>query len=343
MAEGKGSDPANAVLEEIQITGSDRNEEMIYDCIPFFNELDILKLRMQIMAPYVDKFVLEESTVTFSGEPKEMIFANNREMFREFEDKIVYIAVDNSPLSGVTTHERDKFQKNQLIRGMTGCKADDIVIFSDVDEIPRPETLQKVLAQFDKTKIYHLAQRMFYCFLNMEEISGNLLSITGEFPGIAHKQWLGTKICSFGSLPEEGIVYLREISPKDPRSVRVADGGWHFGYMGGDRDVSKRISVKVQAAAHQEYNKSHYLNEAVDRLLCGEDIFGRNARFVRVPIDESYPAYLREHQDEYAFLIAPKIGKARILWKKMKLAGMRVLRRVHGVLVRLKGKSRETA
>ena len=74
---------------------------MIYDCIPFFNELDILKLRMQILSPYVDKFVLEESTVTFSGKPKEMLFAKNREMFREFEDKIVYIAVDNSPMSGI--------------------------------------------------------------------------------------------------------------------------------------------------------------------------------------------------------------------------------------------------
>ena len=84
---------------------------MIYDCIPFFNELDILKLRMQIMAPYVDKFVLEEATVTFSGEPKEMIFAKHRDMFAEFEDKIIYVAVDDSPLEGVTTHERDNSRK----------------------------------------------------------------------------------------------------------------------------------------------------------------------------------------------------------------------------------------
>ena len=186
---------------------------MIYDCIPFFNELDILKLRMQILAPYVDRFVLEEASVTFSGEKKEMLFSKNREMFREFEDKIIYIAVENSPMSGVTTHERDKFQKNQLIRGMAGCKPDDIVIFSDVDEIPNPETLQEILKDFDPSKIYHLAQRMFYCFLNMEEVSGNLLSITGEFPQVTRRQWLGTKICSFGNLPREGIVYLREVSP----------------------------------------------------------------------------------------------------------------------------------
>ncbi len=309
---------------------------MIFDCIPFFNELDILKLRMEILDPYVDYFVLEESSVTFSGEGKEMIFAKNRQLFDKFKDKIRYVAVTDSPRSGVTTHERDKYQKNQLIRALSDCKPEDIIIFSDVDEIPNPDTLLQVIEHFDAGKIYHLAQRMFYCFLNMEEISGNLLSITGEFPGVEKKQWLGTKVCNFGSLPPEGIVYLREVSPTDVRSVRIADGGWHFGYMGGDgeRDVAKRIGVKVQAAAHQEYNNNRYLNEAVDRLLCGEDIFGRNAQFKRVEIDETYPLYLREHQEEYAFLMAPRVGKMGILWKKTKLACMQVLRSLHGMAAR---------
>ena len=206
-----------------------------------------------------------------------------------------------------------------------------------MDEIPNPDVLMQVIEHFDATKIYHLAQRMFYCFLDMEEISGNLLSITGEFPGVEKKQWLGTKICSFGNLPKEGIVYLREVSPTDERSVRVADGGWHFGYMGGDgeRDVVKRIGIKVQAAAHQEYNSKRYLNEAVDRLLCGEDIFDRNAKFVRVKIDESYPVYLREHQKDYDFLMAPKVGKAGILLKRIKLAGKQTLRRLHGMAAKV--------
>lgn len=309
---------------------------MIFDCIPFFNELDILKLRMQILSPHVDYFVLEESTVTFSGEPKEMVFAKNRELFAEFADKIRYVAVEDSPMEGVTTHERDKYQKNQLIRALSDAKPEDIIIFSDVDEIPNPDTLARILKDFDSEKIYHFAQRMFYCFLNMEETSGNLLSITGEFPGVAHRQWLGTKVCSFANLPGEGIVYLREVSPTDPRSVRVPDGGWHFGYMGGDgeRDVAKRIGVKVRAAAHQEYNSKRYLNEAVDRLLCGEDIFDRDAKFVRVEIDESFPSYLREHREEYDFLIAPEIGRAGLALKRMKLFVRQCLRRVHGALAR---------
>lgn len=310
---------------------------MIFDCIPFFNELDILKLRMQILAPLVDYFVLEESTVTFSGEPKEMVFAKNREMFAEFADKIRYVAVEDSPMEGVTTHERDKYQKNQLIRALSDAKPEDIIIFSDVDEIPNPKTLERLIAQFEPDKIYHLAQRMFYCFLNMEEVSGNLLSITGEFPGVEQRQWLGTKVCSFAQLPAEGIVYLREVSPTDTRSVRIADGGWHFGYMGGDgeRDVTKRIGVKVQAAAHQEYNSKRYLDEAVDRLLCGEDIFDREAKFVRVEINESFPAYLREHQEEYDFLIAPALSRTVLLAKKARLLLRQGMRRLRGRLARI--------
>lgn len=310
---------------------------MIFDCIPFFNELDILKLRMQILSPIVDYFVLEESTVTFSGEPKEMVFAKNRDLFAEFADKIRHVAVEDSPMEGVTTHERDKYQKNQLIRALSDAGAEDIIIFSDVDEIPNPKTLERLIAQFEPDKIYHLAQRMFYCFLNMEEVSGNLLSITGEFPGVERKQWLGTKICSFAQLPAEGIVYLREVSPTDPRSVRIADGGWHFGYMGGDgeRDVAKRIGIKVRAAAHQEYNSKRYLNEAVDRLLCGEDIFDRDAKFVRVEIDASFPAYLREHQEEYDFLIAPALSRTVLLAKRARLWMRQSMRRLRGRAARI--------
>ena len=107
--------------------------------------------------------------------------------------------------------------------------------------------------------------------------------------------------------------------------------------MGGDgeRDVAKRIGVKVQAAAHSEYNTKRYLNEAVDRLLCGEDIFDRDAKFVRVEIDESFPAYLREHKEEYDFLTAPKISPAGIFCKRTKLAGKQFLRRIHGAATRI--------
>ena len=282
---------------------------MVYDCIPFFNELDILKLRLHILEPLVDKFIIEEATVTFSGEPKELCFEKNREMFREFLPKIEYIVVDNSPVD-TTTHLRDKFQKNALIRGLKDAGDNDVIILSDVDEIPNPKALKKVIDEFDPAKVYHFAQRMFYCFLNMEETSGNLLSITGEFPKVERRMWLGTKVFGKRSIPENGIIEMREASVTAPGAVRIADGGWHFGYMGSSRetDVSKRIGTKVVAAAHQEYNDEDLLREAGDRLILGQDIFGREARFERVEVDESYPEYLLAHLEEYSYLIMPPVS-----------------------------------
>lgn len=302
---------------------------MVYDCIPFFNEIDILKLRLHIMDPIVDKFIIEEATVTFSGEPKELCFEKNKELFKEFLPKIEYIVVDNSPVN-TTTHLRDKFQKNALEKGLEDAMDEDVIILSDVDEIPNPKVLKEIIANFDKDKIYHLAQRMFYCFLNMEEVSGKLLSITGEFPGVERKMWLGTKVFSKKSIPADGIIQLREASVTSPDAVRVADGGWHFGYMGnsGEKDVAKRIGTKVVAAAHQEYNDDVLLAEAADRLLLGQDMFGRDAHFERVEVDESYPEYLLTHREEYEYLILPPVSKIKVTWIKATMKSKRFVRRV---------------
>lgn len=301
---------------------------MVYDCIPFFNEIDILKLRLHILDPIVDKFIIEEATVTFSGQPKELCFEKNKELFQEFLPKIEYIVVDNSPVD-TTTHLRDKFQKNALEKGLVNATKEDVIILSDVDEIPNPKVLQEIIANFNPDKIYHLAQRMFYCFLNMEEVSGNLLSITGEFPGVERKLWLGSKVFSKKSIPENGIIELREASVISPNAVRVANGGWHFGYMGntGEKDVAKRIGTKVVAAAHQEYNDDVLLAEAADRLLLGQDMFGRDAKFERVEVDESYPEYLLAHRAEYEYLIMPPISKGKIVWVKVSMKGKRFFRR----------------
>lgn len=311
---------------------------MVYDCIPFFNELDILKLRLNILDPVVDKFIIEEATVTFSGEPKELCFEKNKALFKEFLPKIEYIVVDDSPMD-VTTHLRDKFQKNALVRGLMEASEEDVIILSDVDEIPNPDTLRKIIAEFDKDKIYHFAQRMFYCFLNMEEVSGSLLSITGEFPGVERKMWLGTKVFGKKSIPANGIIELREAPTTAPNAVRVADGGWHFGYMGSrqESDVSKRIGTKVVAAAHQEYNNQDILAEARDRLILGQDMFGRQARFERVEVDETYPKYLLEHIEEYRYLIMPPVSKGRQVYTKVSMKVKRFFRKAARKLKRLAG------
>lgn len=277
---------------------------MVYDCFQFFNELDILKLRLHIMDPVVDRFVISEATETFSGNPKPLYYEENKEMFAEFADKIIHVTVADTPPG--YTHDRDTFQKNAVGRGLEGCKDEDIIIFSDLDEIPNPEKIKEILQNFDRTKIYHFAQRLFYCYLNMEEVSGNLLSYAGEFPGTANKKWIGSKMCSYALLKEQDL-RLGELRFPERKAcgIRVEDGGWHFGYMGGhgEKDVKKRVAEKVRSAAHQEYNKAEVLSDVADRIKDGKDIFGRNASFVQVAIDETFPEYLRRNQEEYAFLI----------------------------------------
>ena len=302
---------------------------MVIDCVPFFNELDILKLRLHVLDSLVDRFVIEEATHTFSGMPKELCFEKNKQMFAEFLPKITYLIVDHSP-EELSTHERDKYQKNALAQALAAVSEDDVLILSDVDEIPNPLALKNVIEQFDPNKVYHFAQRNFYCYLNMEEVSGNLLSITGEFPNVQRKMWLGTKVFSKRNIPESGIIDLREVAPTDPRSVRIADGGWHFGYMGSchETNVSKRVGDKVVAAAHQEYNKEDILAEVKDRLILGEDIFGRNAQFKWAVIDDTYPQYLREHRDEYEYLIMPPISESKKRFTRVSMKVKRVFRKI---------------
>lgn len=314
---------------------------MVIDLIPFFNEVDILRLRLNVLNPYVDKFIIEEATTTFSGQKKELCFEKYKELFKEFLPKITYIVVDEDRDFKIT-HERDYFQKNHLIEGLekVGATSDDVLIFGDADEIPNPKALEKIIGSFDKTKVYHLAQRNFYAYLNMEEKSGSLMSITGEFPDIpqTERKWLGTKVTSMDNIPKEGIVRLRDlISVCDSRSVRVADGGWHFGYMGGLHETNpvKRIGDKVKAAAHQEYNDKEILAETMDRLVLGQDIFGRKAEFRRVPVDDSYPEYLLEHPDEYRHLIMPRITLASKAYHKFDITVGRFFRKARRKILRM--------
>lgn len=325
---------------------------MVYDCFQFFNELDILKLRMHVMAPIVDYFVISEATETFSGMKKPLYYEENKELFAEFADKIIHVVVDDTPEGG--THERDTFQKNAVGRGLKNCKNEDIIIFSDLDEIPNPEKVTEIIhiihenKEDARHKVFHMAQRLFYCYLNMEEVSGNLLAYCGEFEGIqaSDRKWLGTKVCSYEVAKTMPLGELRWPKCKD-FGVRVADGGWHFGYMGGigESDVRKRVAEKVRSAAHQEYNNKAVLSEVDDKIRDGEDIFGRDARFIQTKIDETYPEYVRTHQEEYAHLIKQEESReaaaARHLRRKIRSIYHRILIRIKQTIKKMLGKYKD--
>lgn len=289
---------------------------MVYDCFQFFNELDILLLRMHILNDVVDKFVISESTVTFSGDPKPLFYEENKDMFKEFEGKIIHNVVYDTPMD-CDAFTRDHHQKCAVGRGIAGCKDDDIIIFSDVDEIPNVETLKKILPDIEPGKIYMLAQRLFYCYLNTEEVSGKLLSVTGEFDGVDKPMWLGTKVCRYSVLHDYTTEELRNKEQK-AIGVRVPDGGWHFSYMGGGKNesVEDRVKYKIKSAAHQEFNNRSTLRKVGKNIRSHQDIFGRSCDIEVVPIDETFPKYLRDHINEYTDYIYPTAKKWWQIWKK---------------------------
>jgi len=296
---------------------------MVYDCFQFFNELDMLKIRLNVMAPLVDKFVISEATETFSGLKKPLYYEENKELFKEFQDKIIHVVVEDTPEG--YTHDRDTFQKNAVGRGLEGCGDDDIIIFSDLDEIPNPDKVAEVIEKIKNNtdgavdKVFHMAQRYFTCYLNNEEVSGKLLAYCGEFDGVEQKKWLGTKVCSYKVAKTMPLGELRWPKCKE-FGERVDDGGWHFGYMGGngEKDPAKRVKAKVKSAAHQELNNAEVLSSVSDRLKDGEDLFGRDSVYRVVPIDESFPKYIREHQDEYKHLIKSETTNSNSALHKLK-------------------------
>ena len=98
----------------------------IYDCFMFYNELDMLELRLRETAAYVDKIVIAEATKTWVGAPKPLIFWENRHRFAEYLDKIIHVVIDDLP-SDSNTENIEHYQRNCIARGLTDVKGDDII------------------------------------------------------------------------------------------------------------------------------------------------------------------------------------------------------------------------
>lgn len=272
---------------------------MVYDCFKFFNELDLLEIRLNVLNDVVDYFILSESRLTFTGNPKPLYFQENCERFKNFSHKIIYCVVEDEEQFIGSQWERELFQTKSLVNNIAlNTKNDDIILYSDIDEIPNPDKVSELKCNFDQSKILYFAQRMFYCYFNYEECSGRLLSSSGEFENIKHKKWLGTTMCSRQKILEVGVEKIRTHDER-AKGIRVNDGGWHFGYIGAGESLQERVQKKVEAFSHQEFNKQEIIDNVEKNLLLGNDIFGRGTEFKRTKLDKTFPEYLTEHIDKY--------------------------------------------
>ena len=273
---------------------------MLYDCFTFFNELDLLEIRLNVLNDVVDKFVIVEADRTFSNRLKPLIFAEHRERFRMFSGKIVHVVIDMFPALG-SAWEIEQYQRNAVARGLEGCCDDDVILISDLDEIPSP---QKVLEYANTPGVKLFEQKKFYYFLNYLNVTDPVWCQGTKM--LSYRDFKTGRGCmeeiydpNFMASVNAGVTATRVRLMKN--AVHVKDGGWHFSYIGG----YEAIADKIRSFSHQEFNTEAFtsidrIKRRVDR---GEDLFGRDYRYAALKLDARFPQYIRDHKEKYSHLL----------------------------------------
>lgn len=114
----------------------------IVDAFLFYNEVELLEYRLDVLWDVVDMFVITEATLTFTGRPKPMYF--DKERYAKYLSKIVHVVVEDVPRDAPSAWTREAFQRDSIARGFQGLERDDVILLSDVDEIPNPEVLARI-------------------------------------------------------------------------------------------------------------------------------------------------------------------------------------------------------
>lgn len=290
-----------------------RDGTRVIDIIPFFDEVDLLEIRLEVLSEIVDLFIISEFSTSFSGEKKGYNFEKYRSRFAKFEHKIIYKAKSHTPDSD--SFKNDHFQKNSLNNEVSEYVTnDDLILFGDLDEIPNPRVLAKAHKYImNGTPLVHFAQIPFYGFLNMKDTSGKLLSYAGDYPHILRKKWLGTIATNKKLVLSQTMTQLRDPSFKE-NGKRLRNGGWHFSYCGGmSSSFEQRVRYKIINNAHQEFNNEDVLGRIEERRDNQEDFLGRKYRtrfgqwtspkFKPVKFSNSFPEYIRLHSCKYPHLV----------------------------------------
>ena len=253
---------------------------MIYDGFIFSNELDVLEIHLNVLNDYVDKFILVESNRTFTNKPKDFIFLQNRNRFKEFLDKIIYI--QNYDITGNVTWENEKCQRDRIMKGFENADPEDFIIIGDVDEICDPKILENVNSYNDSLHV--LETYCYYYFLNYQIYPTELST--------ARSIILGKK--KFITTPQ-AVRHERF-------NLKALKAGWHFSYLGGVDEIVK----KLESFSHTEYDTTYYKDRTrlKNVLDAGTDLFGRNMTFRKVEFQEPYhPKWLIENRNRYSHLI----------------------------------------
>ena len=261
----------------------------IYDCFQFFNEEHILDLRLNILNEFVDFFVIVESTCDHQGNIKKLSF--QPEKFNKFKKKIIYIKVEDTSEIIKKKHNWgeslvEQHQRNSIMRGLKKALDEDLVILSDVDEIP---DLRKLHLFNKKNKYAVFSQKMFNFKLN-------LLNET-------ESNWHGSKICLKKNL--KSPQWLRNLKFKKypfwridkPKNLQIIEnGGWHFAYI----QTADNISKKIKSFSHGEFNTTDFTDEKKieEKIKLHKDIFNRGFNYRKIELDHTFPKYILDNKEK---------------------------------------------
>ncbi|MDA7473765.1 hypothetical protein N8975_05290 [Candidatus Pelagibacter ubique] len=246
----------------------------IYDCFMYFDEEVVLDVRLNTLNEFVDYFVIVESIYTHKGDPRELKF--NHKKFEKFKDKIIYIVdeetypqtdeINTEDSEGEKSRKaifnaiyRENGQRNLITRGLKKASDEDIIMVSDVDEIPK---LSELNFKNINEKIILFKQNMFYYKFNL------------WLPNLI---WTGTKACKKKNLVNPQ--WLRNIKDRKYSFFRIDtffsktkytsikvinDGGWHFSYI----KTPKEIEFKLQSYLHhREFDLNPLSVTQIDEIM----------------------------------------------------------------------------
>ncbi len=280
-----------------------RKTVRVYDVFTFFNELELLEIRLAMLAPYVDTFVIIECAETFSGKPKPLYYQKNKERFKQYESKIRHYVVQGVPKNHADLEERrndpnldplereiinyaltsdnvpagsthwlkEFYQKEAIQKALVGLDNDDFCFVSDLDEIWNPQTVIDMRTD----DVYKLRQDMYAYYLNNR----------------SSEAWAGTLGTKYKNIKHNCLNHLR--TPSKTRYTYVPNGGWHFTNQGG----ADRIRTKLESYGHQEFNTAEVKSDIETKIRENRDFVGRGFRFWK---DESgLPQYLLDNKERY--------------------------------------------
>ena len=267
---------------------------MIWDCFTYFNESDLLDVRLHELNEVVDKFVICESTYTHAGNPKALNFDINK--YPEFKDKIIYLVDDDPPRKqqiDVTKHakgvgggpawENENHQRDYLNKALDEISIGDLVMVSDLDEFPSAQGVrdaEKIVRQNNSVVIF--CHKTYYYMFNYWALD-----------------YVGAKIMTghkFKTAMRNSPQAVRDYW--NGKDVVTINSGWHFGWLGG----VEKIKYKFKMFAHQEYTKDNLIPEILQKKEQMIDMWDRKLH--KMPIDSSFPRYLVDNQDKFKDFIA---------------------------------------